>query len=790
MNNHHYDAATRCVANKGAAMQATETTKEAMVSKLVAAWEDKNAKRAAQGAGLSLMALSLAACGGSDAPVVDPTPVDPTPVGPTALEVALGSAATVDMGDLGEVTDLLVTIAGSTPGADTQAVTLAAIGSGTITFDFADADDTVVLAAASNISGFTALEVVAGTLDVTAVDISDITSIDIASGIVMSATQFIAFSTVGAITSAATGSVEVVITTAAEANAVISAASTVTGGAFDFVLSPDSVLTPQDLDGLNALLDQAIIDNTANDVLPTAFANLATAVTAQGIADTAVKDFLATASTNATVVKYLDADSSGVVEAIEVAEGSTSVADTHNAAAELLDGLGDGATGNITGADFNALSAAQQTAIIDTQTASLNLAVINAQAALTTLEASYNAENAGANVAMRDAYDAYVLKNDAFVAAGDAVTADGQAVTAAAAGATAVLTSATETAVYDTISVDVTLGQILLSDTTADATAQAIKLTVTDQTTGLLTVNLAAASLANGVYTIEGESDGDGGFVTYTISASYLDALVAAQNTLDGAESELALATSARGDAITAMETAFQLGTSTEIVHLTDDNENGIADVVDSMIKTQLAAEGAVTTAETDLSTYNTAVADWQAAGDLVDSLAVLTGAAATAAGKVTTAEAAISDPISKGGLGLDIVTAADVNNVMTLAFDDGTSPADEVAVLTDKLAKVANFGDGSTDRLFIGTDYTVVTLGADADMSASVGNVAALEVFVSENTDVNGAVTGVSLYFETETFGGNGAGADNLQQVDIAGVTLADLTFLDNGILVGEIVA
>ena len=35
-------------------------------SKLVKAWEAKNAKRAAKAGGVSLMALSLAACGGSD----------------------------------------------------------------------------------------------------------------------------------------------------------------------------------------------------------------------------------------------------------------------------------------------------------------------------------------------------------------------------------------------------------------------------------------------------------------------------------------------------------------------------------------------------------------------------------------------------------------------------------------------------------------------------------------------------------------------------------------------------
>lgn len=52
------------------------------VSKLVKAWESKNARRALRGSGLGLMAVSLAACGGSDnggaAEPEEPAPVDQT----------------------------------------------------------------------------------------------------------------------------------------------------------------------------------------------------------------------------------------------------------------------------------------------------------------------------------------------------------------------------------------------------------------------------------------------------------------------------------------------------------------------------------------------------------------------------------------------------------------------------------------------------------------------------------------------------------------------------------------
>jgi hypothetical protein len=56
---------------------------ETLVAKLVSAWERKNAKVARAG-GVSLMALSLAACGSDDDDVAVATPV--TPVTPTVVD--------------------------------------------------------------------------------------------------------------------------------------------------------------------------------------------------------------------------------------------------------------------------------------------------------------------------------------------------------------------------------------------------------------------------------------------------------------------------------------------------------------------------------------------------------------------------------------------------------------------------------------------------------------------------------------------------------------------------------
>lgn len=90
---------------------------KAALSGLMKAWESKNAKRALQGAGLTTMAVTLAACGGSDDTAVVPTtpvePVEPVdPVAPTAVLSTLqqaafdfGVAITV-AGDAADVVDL------------------------------------------------------------------------------------------------------------------------------------------------------------------------------------------------------------------------------------------------------------------------------------------------------------------------------------------------------------------------------------------------------------------------------------------------------------------------------------------------------------------------------------------------------------------------------------------------------------------------------------------------------------------------------------------------------------
>ena len=134
-------------------------------SKLVKAWESKNAKNAAKAGGISLMALSLAACGGSSTPVADaPAAADPvvpvvTPVtaaltigqdtvtGTSANDTISGARidgivtwnpADVINGGAGTDSLTAVVAAGITPNAGAvtavENITVTSLAAGTVTF--------------------------------------------------------------------------------------------------------------------------------------------------------------------------------------------------------------------------------------------------------------------------------------------------------------------------------------------------------------------------------------------------------------------------------------------------------------------------------------------------------------------------------------------------------------------------------------------------------------------------------------------------------------------------------
>ena len=126
------------------------TKQHNLVKKLTAAWEKKNAK-AARAGGVSLMALSLAACGSdndtattaAETPVVE-TPT--TPVVPTVNAITLTGSETTVAGTSGA--DKISGVVSALTSADT--VNEAAVITG------GDGDDTLALSMTTNFGGFTA----------------------------------------------------------------------------------------------------------------------------------------------------------------------------------------------------------------------------------------------------------------------------------------------------------------------------------------------------------------------------------------------------------------------------------------------------------------------------------------------------------------------------------------------------------------------------------------------------------------------------------------------------------
>ena len=211
--------------------------------------------------------------------------------------------------DIEGVRDLTLTVAGTTPAADLLTATITASGTGTVTFDFADEDDTVTLLAGSTFSGFTTLAVVAGTVNAVAADLGDITDITVGSAIVMTAAQFLALDSVEGLDGDA--EVTIVVSTAAEAAAVIAAAATFTGtlDATDVALvaAPGSALTVPQLNALNADLDAAFTQVVADRALPEAIEKLEAADNALTAFEAMIKaDYGITVTTKASAA--VDAD--------------------------------------------------------------------------------------------------------------------------------------------------------------------------------------------------------------------------------------------------------------------------------------------------------------------------------------------------------------------------------------------------------------------------------------------------------------------------------------------------
>lgn len=806
------------------------TNKSDAVAKLVTIWEHKNAKRALRGAGLSTLALSLAACG-SDSTPFDQDDIDAatTPIAADleAAEAAAALAAEIAAAELaaaqaqaaedaaaaqaaidalqeeydalvasnaalaartldadgetfaaGDAADYEIIVQGTTGGADTLTATVNGSGAGALTFTFLDADDSVALEA-SDLSSYSSIVVSAGTVDVTAVTLADGVDVEINSGIMMTGAQFLA---AGSISAGADGVITIEVSSAAQAAAIVAASDKVSG-AVGFTLSlvddaPD--LTAAQVAVLEGDMQDAIDNATAAeghyDALVARLATLDAAVDSQAAADTAGSDAIdsALAALVATRTSALalegvaavdEADYDTAAEANVEAAVDAAIADLEDAIE--LDG-GFAYTGN----------AAIDAILVADAIADFEAAVTAAEAALTETTAALAATTL---IATGDAYAAAVEASDDADAAETAATAALAAIDAALEGANADTAAAagvielTLVIGVDGDAADVT-ANIAITEVDADGVVSAIS--AADLVDAIAAAQVAAladdvAFVANADFDTEAEVQAvlDGLFL--------VDNYIAAANALDAAADAAVAAAAAETDASDAYDAAA--------ASAAEDNDDWANAAAAQAAYDAYADDIAdVATSEAALDAFNADLAlldDLNAAADaMADDLAAYTAAddaynagagvdgndlfAANAS--LTAALAAIEDAIADDGLNITIAgVAAD--------FAAADNDLIDVADLAD--GDAIDFGGADGKDFIVAQGYTFVTVDDDSvvDMTdGDQGSASVLEIFLQEQVDGDGAVTGVALYVESHAAEGNtGVGLDVIVLNDVA---LADI--------------
>jgi len=101
---------------------------------------------------------------------------------------------------------------------------------------------------------------------------------------------------------------------------------------------------------------------------------------------------------------------------------------------------------------------------------------------------------------------------------------------------------------------------------------------------------------------------------------------------------------------------------------------------------------------------------------------------------------------------------------VGVIGSGNGTS-ADDLFVFDGKTGGTINaFGSEGNDKIYFGTDFTLVTLADDQVIADNLGSSSALEIFYDASL--------ATLYVEKQAFGGNSVGTSEIVEITLAGVT------------------
>ena len=209
-------------------------------------------------------------------------------------------------------------------------------------------------------------------------------------------------------------------------------------------------------------------------------------------------------------------------------------------------------------------------------------------------------------------------------------------------------------------------------------------------------------------------------------------------------------------DLVNAINSALA---ANDIVNEARDERNEVRDellaldTVGELYNQVIGAEENLDAAEVALSALDAAVADYRELVELNSQYGALDDA-------VTEAREAITNEVDGDPAGL---------GVTSLEGDESFTINDDVYIF-DEAQTLDDFGAIGIDKIYFGEGYTLVALG-DQDIEGNVGDISALEIFWIESA------SGVELYVETETFGGNASGTEDLVQLTLTGVQGVDIT-------------
>ena len=234
----------------------------------------------------------------------------------------------------------------------------------------------------------------------------------------------------------------------------------------------------------------------------------------------------------------------------------------------------------------------------------------------------------------------------------------------------------------------------------------------------------------------------------------------------DGYAVDLVAAANASWDATAAAEDAALDATAAA------EDATAAAEAVDAADAQGTAFWTAHTEAADAVTAAAEAIADLEAA---IEDLADATGAAAAFAELVAAAEDAAAE----------LADFAAENNIDTVSDGEAlaATEGDDVYFLdldAGDTAEIADFGAEGSDIIWVGDGYTIVSIDAEDDITAeALGDPSVLEIFVQDNAETGD----ITLYFETETFGGSSTtNANDTFMVTLVGASGTDLALNING--------